>query len=46
VIRNVGKEHILVIATKNKIRRLKGNLRVDAGDLEADDLLKGYIKVI
>ena len=46
VIKNVRKEHILILATKNKIRRLKGNLRVDTGDPEVDNLLKGRIKVI
>ena len=46
VIRKVGKEHILVLATKNKVKRLKGILRVDTGDPEVDGLLKGYVKVL
>jgi len=47
IIKKVKKEHIIVLATKNKIERLEGKaLRVDTGDLEADDMLKGYIKVI
>ena len=46
VIRKVGKEHILVLATKNKVKRLKGILRVDTGDPKVDGLLKGYVKVL
>jgi len=47
IIKRVGKEHIIVLATKGKIQRLKdGTLRIDTGDLEADEMLKGYIKVL
>ena len=47
IIRKVGKERIIVAATKNKIRSIEGGvLRVDTGDLETDDLLRGYIKVV
>jgi predicted polyphosphate/ATP-dependent NAD kinase len=45
VIQQVGKANILVIATKNKIRQLS-TLRVDTGDPEVDDALRGYIRVI
>ncbi len=45
VIHMVGRENIIVIATKNKLRGLKG-LRVDTGDPELDDELKGYINVV
>ena len=46
VIRKIGKGHIWVLATKNKVKRLKGILRIDTGDPEVDGLLKGYVKVL
>jgi|Deesub1362B_J571_1020462.scaffolds.fasta_scaffold00014_77 predicted polyphosphate/ATP-dependent NAD kinase len=45
VIRKVGKENIIVVSTKGKLRRVK-NLRVDTGDPELDEELTGKIKVI
>ena len=45
VIKNTGKENIIVIGTKDKIERLDC-LRVDTGNFEVDKLLFGYIKVI
>jgi len=45
VIRKVGKENIIVIATKNKLKNIK-KLRVDTGDTELDKSLRGKIKVI
>jgi predicted polyphosphate/ATP-dependent NAD kinase len=45
VIKQVGKPNILVIATKNKLRQLS-TLRVDTGDPEVDNALRGYIRVI
>jgi predicted polyphosphate/ATP-dependent NAD kinase len=47
IIKRVGKQRIIVAATKSKIQSIEGNiLRVDTGDAEADALLKGYIKVV
>ena len=47
IIKRVGKEHIIVLATKSKIQRIEGGLlRVDTGDAETDEMLRGYIKVI
>jgi predicted polyphosphate/ATP-dependent NAD kinase len=47
VVKRVGKERIIVIATKNKLQSIEGNvLRVDTGDPEADNMLKGYIRVV
>ena len=45
VIRQVGKDNIIVMATKHKLRELK-SLRVDTGDPTLDDLLSGYVKVV
>ncbi|MEM1515599.1 MAG: ATP-NAD kinase family protein [Candidatus Bathyarchaeia archaeon] len=45
VIREVGLKNIIVLATKQKIKGLKC-LRVDTGDPELDNRLRGYIKVI
>jgi len=46
IIRRVGKERIIVAATKSKLQGIDGGiLRVDTGDPEVDQLLRGYIKV-
>ncbi len=44
VIQQVGKENIMVVGTKDKLRRLDC-LRVDTGDLQLDEMLSGYVKV-
>ena len=47
IIRRVGKERIIVAATKNKLQSIEGNvLRVDTGDAQVDAMLKGYIRVV
>jgi predicted polyphosphate/ATP-dependent NAD kinase len=45
VIKLIGKENIIVVATEDKISRLEC-LRVDTGDAKTDDILKGHCKVI
>jgi predicted polyphosphate/ATP-dependent NAD kinase len=46
IIRRVGKEHIIIAATKGKIQGIEGGvLRVDTGNEEVDKMLKGYVKV-
>ena len=45
VIRRVGVEHIIVVATEQKAREV-GVLRVDTGDLELDAQMGGYREVL
>ncbi len=45
VIRHVGRDNIVVIATEGKLRALR-SLRVDTGDPDLDDELRGDIRVI
>jgi predicted polyphosphate/ATP-dependent NAD kinase len=45
VIRQVGLDKIIVVATRSKLLGLK-SLRVDTGDPELDQQLRGYIRVI
>ena len=47
IVRRVGKERMIVAATKNKLQSIEGKaLRVDTGDSEVDKSLRGYIKVV
>jgi predicted polyphosphate/ATP-dependent NAD kinase len=47
IIKRVGKEKIIVGATKSKLQNIDDHvLRVDTGDAEADNMLHGYIRVI
>ena len=46
IIKRVGKEHLVVVATKAKLQGIQGGvLRVDTGDPEVDRMLKGYVRV-
>ena len=45
IIEKVGKENIIVVATKEKLKKLD-SLKVDTGKKEIDEMLKGHIKVI
>lgn len=47
VLRRVGRENIMILATKEKILKLRGQpLLVDTGDAELDQYLSGYHYVI
>lgn len=47
LIRQVGKDNIIIMATKTKLKALEGRpLIVDSGDPELDKALSGYYKVI
>jgi len=47
VIRRVGKDKVIVVATKHKIHSLKAKrLLVDTGDSQLDKELAGYVKAI
>jgi predicted polyphosphate/ATP-dependent NAD kinase len=47
IIKRVGKQRIIVAATKSKLQSIDGGvLRVDTGDREVDSMLKGYIRVV
>jgi predicted polyphosphate/ATP-dependent NAD kinase len=47
IIKRVGRERILVVATKNKLQSIAGNiLRVDTGDAQTDEMLRGYGRVV
>lgn len=46
IIRRVGKDRVIVVATKSKIQGIEGGvLRIDTGDHEVDEMLRGFIKV-
>lgn len=47
VVKRVGKENIMVVATKTKLQTLGDNpLLADTGDEEVNAMLDGYIKII
>jgi predicted polyphosphate/ATP-dependent NAD kinase len=47
VIRRVGRDHIIIVATRNKLRSLNGRpLRVDTGDTELDTELTGMKQLV
>ena len=47
VIRRVGVENLIIVASPGKLAALKGRtLLVDTGDPEVDEMLSGYRKVV
>jgi len=46
VIRQVGKDQLIIVATPNKLATLRGEpLKVDSGDTETDRWLDGYYQI-
>jgi predicted polyphosphate/ATP-dependent NAD kinase len=47
VIKRVGKQNIIVVATPEKLATLRGRpLLVDTGDPETDTMLSGFLRVV
>lgn len=47
IIDSVGRDHIIVICTPSKLKGIADEtLRVDTGDTQIDDMLRGYIRVV
>jgi predicted polyphosphate/ATP-dependent NAD kinase len=47
IIRLVGKDRIIIAATRNKLQSIEGNvLRIDTGDPRVDNTLRGFIRVV
>ncbi len=47
IIEHVGRDHIIVISTPAKLKGIADEiLRVDTGDSQVDDMLRGYIRVV
>jgi predicted polyphosphate/ATP-dependent NAD kinase len=47
IVRRVGKERIIVGATRSKLQGIEGEvLRVDTGDADVDAMMRGYIRVV
>ena len=46
VVRKLGKEQLIIVATPNKLSILRGEpLKVDSGDAETDRWLSGYYRI-
>jgi len=46
VIRQVGRENVIIVATKSKLGVLDGPLLADTGDPDCDTTLAGYVRVL
>jgi predicted polyphosphate/ATP-dependent NAD kinase len=47
VIKRVGRDHIKILSTPSKLKSIEGEtLKVDTGDSDVDEMLRGYIRVI
>jgi predicted polyphosphate/ATP-dependent NAD kinase len=47
IIKRVGKLRTIVLATKSKLQNIEEKvLRVDTGNADVDDMLRGYIRVV
>ena len=46
ILRLIGRDNVIIVADKYKLRKLQGRLRVDTGDESLDEEFKGYMRVI
>ena len=46
ILRLVGRDNVIIVADRYKLRKLRGKLRVDTGDESLDEEFKGYVRVI
>ena len=46
VIRQIGKDNIIIVGAPEKLTALSGELHVDTGDPEVDEMLSGYCRVV
>ncbi len=47
ILRRIGKERLIIVATRNKINGLRGHpLLIDSGDPEVDALFTGHVRVL
>lgn len=46
ILKRIGRDNIIIIATKTKLNSISGSLRVDTGDSDLDKELRGYYRII
>ena len=47
ILRKIGRDHCIILATKSKLLNISsGRLTVDTGDMELDEELAGYVRIL